>query len=923
MTSADNVCLLCMRETPLPHQYPCPFCGGDDRTLPLQSPALPPHTVLDRRYVVGKTLGQGGFGITYQAYDLRMGNTVAVKEYFPSSLVGRDSTVSSAVTVNAIKGTKAMEEYASGLRHFLHEARRQARLASSPGVVSVSDFFEYNNTAYYIMEYVDGCTLVKYIQKPQPMEAVLHLLEPIADSLRSIHEAGLIHRDISPDNIMCAKNGQRKLLDFGASHSFTEEESTTGNATLKHGFAPPEQYGSSSMQGPWTDVYAFAATVYWCLTGKIPQDSMDRSIGGDRLRPPSELGAVISQEAESILMRGMALPVTARYQSMTVFWNKLKNASNNVRERLNVQPRPEFTDPDGKTTVVTMIEVPERTKVPEPIMEGSLPVSSKVEKPLHSVPPVEPPAVTKEPVLMEEPEHTKVPEPVMEYPAAEKPAFEPEEPEPSQEPSAVQDPDITLYRPNMAESDPMEKPKPTKDPVPVEEEPEPRQPVKDIVRTDNRLLAALVGVIALLLMVIFCVTVLPRITQNNPSQGSEDLVVTIGDTTYPLTTTELYLTGSPDYTSRYRKELEFTQVSYLSKSDWSALCQLTNLKKLSVVGCQLESISGLEALSELEVLDLSDNEISDVSALSEMDGLMELYLADNELDTVEQLAPLTSLVYLDVSGNQISDLSTLSGMTRLSTLYLQENQISDLSPLSAMTDLATLDVANNHLDSLKELYSLQKLRMLYVDGNSLPNQHLVSLQEKLPDCTLDVDVLTDIPETVTIGGKSYSTSLTELDLHSSGLKDGDIDDLRYMVNLTKLELSGNELSDLSSISRLYGLTNLSVSHNQISDLSFLKNLIHLDTLYLSSNRITDLSQLSQLTELQELAIGNNQFTDLTPVANLTKMTLLVMCDCKADSLEPLYAMKDLFELRVSRNTYSQEELAALKTAIPGCTINQY
>jgi Leucine-rich repeat (LRR) protein len=114
-----------------------------------------------------------------------------------------------------------------------------------------------------------------------------------------------------------------------------------------------------------------------------------------------------------------------------------------------------------------------------------------------------------------------------------------------------------------------------------------------------------------------------------------------------------------------------------------------------------------------------------------------------------------------------------------------------------------------------------------------------------------------------------------------------------------------------------------VSHNQISDLSFLKNLIHLDTLYLSSNRITDLSQLSQLTELQELAIGNNQFTDLTPVANLTKMTLLVMCDCKADSLEPLYAMKDLFELRVSRNTYSQEELAALKTAIPGCTINQY
>ncbi|MCD7928732.1 MAG: serine/threonine protein kinase [Clostridiales bacterium] len=302
-----------MRETPAPRQYPCPFCGGDDRTLTLCSPALPPRTVLDRRYVVGGTLGQGGFGITYRAYDLRMGNTVAVKEYFPSSLVGRDSSVSTTVTVNAIKGTRALDEYASGLRHFLFEARRQAKLASSPGVVSVTDFFEANNTAYYIMEYVDGSTLVKYMKRPLPLEQVLDLLEPISDSLVSIHEAGLIHRDISPDNIMCAKNGQRKLLDFGASHSFTEEESTTGNATLKHGFAPPEQYGSSNLQGPWTDVYAFAATVYWCLTGKIPPDSMDRSIGGDKLMPPSALGAAVTPEAEAVLLRGMALPDTDLY----------------------------------------------------------------------------------------------------------------------------------------------------------------------------------------------------------------------------------------------------------------------------------------------------------------------------------------------------------------------------------------------------------------------------------------------------------------------------------------------------------------------------------------------------------------------------------------------------------------------------------
>ncbi|MCD8190196.1 MAG: leucine-rich repeat domain-containing protein [Clostridiales bacterium] len=930
-----------MRETPAPRQYPCPFCGGDDRTLTLCSPALPPRTVLDHRYVVGGTLGQGGFGITYRAYDLRMGNTVAVKEYFPSSLVGRDSTVSTTVTVNAIKGERALDEYASGLRHFLFEARRQARLASSPGVVSVTDFFEANNTAYYIMEYVDGSTLVKYMKRPLPLAQVLELLEPISDSLISIHEAGLIHRDISPDNIMCAKNGQRKLLDFGASHSFAEEESTTGNATLKHGFAPPEQYGSSNLQGPWADVYAFAATVYWCLTGKIPPDSMDRSIGGDKLKPPSALGAAVTPEAEAVLLRGMALPVTARYQDIPTFWNKLKKAAAG-RSQLNipVRPSPAFSDPDGKTMVVTPMEPPERTKVPVPVMERPGVPSGKqttVEEPEHTVlPPAEQPLENPPTVFVSTSQQGSdlPPSSTEELPPrtgeTPEPADEQEEPLPSRGTSTlkghfrscaspcaslpvISEPDITLYRP-------VERPVETggaSEEVPQEPE------VSVITRPDRRLLALMIGVIAVLAVaLVFAVAVLPRMASPGDISVVSGDTVTIAGTDYPLDTTELFLTGDSSYTSHYSPDGDVLEVSYLTKSDWNAICQLTNLKTLSVVGCGLTSLEGISALTELEVLDVSGNDLSSLSALAELDGLVELYAADNGISDLSPLSGLTDLTVLDLSDNNVSDPAPIQRLSHLTNLSLAGNQLTDISSLSSLTGLATLDLSGNRLESLSALYGLSELQALFVDGNPLTNSQLESFAVRLPACTLDVEVL-DIPDTVTIGGKSYSTSLTKLDLSSASLGDGDIDDLKYMVNLTELDLSGNAISDFSALSRLYSLTSLTMSYNRAEDISCLSGLIHLKTLYLSSNNISDLSPIAGLTELETLAIGNNPFTSLDPVSGLTNLTLLVMCDCQIDSLKPLYTLTNLIELRISDNTYSSEELEALQSALPKCTINLF
>lgn len=926
MTSADYVCLLCMKETAIPHQYPCPHCGGDDRTLVLQSPALPPRTVLDNRYVLGRTLGQGGFGITYMAYDLRMGNTVAVKEYFPSSLVGRDSSVSSNVTVNAIKGTRAREEYASGLRHFLYEARRQAKLASSPGVVSVTDFFEGNNTAYYIMEYVDGSTLVRYLKKPIPIDEVLHLLEPIADSLMSIHDAELIHRDISPDNIMCARNGQRKLLDFGASHSFAEEESTTGNATLKHGFAPPEQYGSSSMQGPWTDVYAFAATVYWCLTGKIPQDSMDRSIGGDRLKPPSELGAAITPDAEAVLMRGMALPVTARYQDMVTFWGKMKRAVANSSQRA-AQRGVAAADLGGKTTVVPKIsrdeepemERPEITRVPEKSMDrpggskrkSNFPVSARN----LSFAPVE---------ELEE----------MQTPESTTPAESRSLPEPPSASEDAEEPDITIYRPNLSsiarkkpisfaapiEDEEEETPEEEKKPVIIQEPVPAEAPVEpSSSHSHNKLVFVLVALVAVLAVAFAWAVTHPKV-QSEPDTSEVVENVTIGGSQYPLDATELYFIGSGNYTPFNRKGVEYVQLDYLSASDWRTICSMSNLHRLSLVGLELNDLSGIENLPYLEILDVSGNELSTLEPLTKCVSLNELYAADNRLESCPQLP---GVVYLDLSGNRISSVTDLAKLSRLKSLYLHRNNISDASPLGELSSLATLDLAHNNIHDLNHLNQLSALKMLYVDGNYLSNDVLTGFHNDVPNCALDVDFLTDIPDEVQIGKNSYSTSLTKLSIPSSQLEDKDIQNLKYMVNLTELELEGNNITDITPISRLYGLNTLVLSHNKIEDISCLSGLYQLNALYLSSNRISDLSPVSALTQLETLAIGNNSYDDISPLSALTSMRTLVMCDCGWQDLSALFTMKELFELRISEGVYDQWELNDLKTAVPSVHINQY
>lgn len=237
--------------------------------------SLQRNTGLIGRYVIQEVLGQGGFGITYLGIDKLYGNKVAIKEYYPQEIAMRKAQYEDVVTVTSIE---EKNNYDKGKKRFLDEAQVMARFNKNEGIVKILDFFEANNTAYIVMEYLEGITLKQYLGKYGVIQFrnLIEMMLPLLEALIEIHSQGLIHRDISPDNIMVQHNSKLKLMDFGAARDYTESGNKSLTVILKPGYAPPEQYQTHGVQGPWTDIYALCATIYKCLTGITPPDAIAR-----------------------------------------------------------------------------------------------------------------------------------------------------------------------------------------------------------------------------------------------------------------------------------------------------------------------------------------------------------------------------------------------------------------------------------------------------------------------------------------------------------------------------------------------------------------------------------------------------------------------------------------------------------------------
>ena len=274
-------CYGCMRELPAPGAV-CPHCGYDNTNDPGKQPShvLPCGTVLNGKFIIGRTLGQGGFGITYIGYDLNLEIPVCIKEYYPEGSAMRSATQSRMVYWGTSENAQSMKE---SRKSFVKEAQKAVKLRDLSHVVTVWDVFYENETAYIVMDYIEGETLKSRLvrtQKTLSEKECVELLTPVMEDLEKAHERGIIHRDIKPDNIMLTSDEKPMLLDMGAAKDLGKSGGSTRSSStvVSQGFSPLEQYREKGDIGAWTDVYAMSATIYYCVTGKVPDAAIDRII---------------------------------------------------------------------------------------------------------------------------------------------------------------------------------------------------------------------------------------------------------------------------------------------------------------------------------------------------------------------------------------------------------------------------------------------------------------------------------------------------------------------------------------------------------------------------------------------------------------------------------------------------------------------
>ena len=317
-----NRCLHCMAEI---QSYPCPSCGYGPSSVKGSDYSLRPGTILKGKYVVGTILGQGGFGITYVGWDLALDCKVAIKEYYPSGQVVRDNTSGSVLRWLSTPQSEAARDM--GREMFLKEARKMTRVRDIPQVVHIHDLFQENDTAYIVMDFVAGQTLKAHLSKTGPLtwDRAQAIFFPVIRAMDRVHEAGLVHRDLSPDNLMLLPNGDVQILDLGAAKDLNVNSGASSMQVAKGGFSPLEQYSQRGSSGPWTDVYALAATMYYSLTGVLPPNAVDR-VDEDPIRWDLPQLANLPKGVLPAIQQAMAVSAKARTQSMGEFLRHIEQS---------------------------------------------------------------------------------------------------------------------------------------------------------------------------------------------------------------------------------------------------------------------------------------------------------------------------------------------------------------------------------------------------------------------------------------------------------------------------------------------------------------------------------------------------------------------------------------------------------------------
>ncbi len=323
----------------------CPHCGYQVGTPAASLLHLDPGTILAGKYIIGKALGFGGFGVTYVGWDKQLERRVAIKEYYPSEFATRMMHEQDLIIAS---GEKKHSQYTAGKEKFLEEGKKLAQVGDIEGIVHMYDCFEANNTAYIVMEYLEGETLATLLEREKKLteQQTMDIMIPILQALSEVHEKGIFHRDIAPDNVFLTKDEQgkihAKLIDFGAAKFLTTSHSKSLTVLIKQGYSPEEQYQTHSNQGKHTDVYSAAAVMYRMVTGEVPPDALERrasleSKKKDLLDPPGKYNPDLTKNVEVALLNAMNVRIEDRTETAPKFIRELVSAEPVAERRPTVR----------------------------------------------------------------------------------------------------------------------------------------------------------------------------------------------------------------------------------------------------------------------------------------------------------------------------------------------------------------------------------------------------------------------------------------------------------------------------------------------------------------------------------------------------------------------------------------------------------
>lgn len=789
--NGKKLCECCLSEI---ESEPCRFCGFEKAGEREEVGVLAAGSVLLGKYIVGKVIGKGGFGITYLAYDIKNEKKVAIKEYYPSALAARGGDGCTVVMTDSEEAAV----FKNGIEKFYEEASLVSRFNGNPAIVSVYEFFYENDTAYFVMELLDGCTLKSYIAKYGVLspEEALFIADNVSGALIIAHSINVLHRDISPDNIMICRDGNIKLIDFGAARQVLADNPKSMSVILKQGFAPLEQYQKRGKQGPWTDIYSFGATLYYALTQDCLDDPMTR-MDDDAEFLSNKYD--IEGQLWKIIEHSLELRIADRYQDAFELRNALR--------KINYAPKPIVLPEDKREEAPAQAE--------NTADSGAQTAKEELPKTVQTVREnnVQPTAVTVQETSAIAQAQTEVPKnknkaKIIGIASA----------------AAVVAVGGIITAVAMLSSGGGEIPtsggnaayyseEAAVTTTPKETEKNSKTTAKTTAKTTKKTTAK--------------TTAAPTEGKTTTTTTTTTTKVTTTTTTTakvttPTTTTKATTTTTKPVTEAPAKDVVIAGRSYSAD---------TTEIKLEGAGLKNSDIKNLKDLKKLTIVIINDNNISDLSVFSEMSWLEGLWVNNNNISDLSPLKDLKNLKYLSAEDNNISSLSPLSGTRNLEQLWCGGNPISDLSPISKNKGMIYLGVSRCNISSLSALSGMTDLERFYATDNNISDISPLKNTKKLREFFIDRNPVTDL--------SPISGNKNMVNMGMAGCNIGSLSALSGMTKLEVLYAFACGLTDLSPLKKCVSLRHLDIKYNYFSDVSPLAQCNEISFLVLSGNQCAD------------------------------------------------------------------------------------